>query len=124
MFIRLVYLFMFHYILIYFYASVHQIASRKSKSKMIISVLSVIHLDDDVSVNQNHLFQATNTILSSVTSATEELIVGNCLQNLEDDDIPPNSGNVVFCLCNFIFVLLISYWMNVNSHRKIILVER
>jgi hypothetical protein len=91
---------------------------------MIISVLSVIHLDDDVSVNQHHLFQATDTILSSVTSANEELIVENCLQNWEDEDIPPNSGNVAFCICNFIFVLLISYWMNMNFHRKIILVEQ
>lgn len=51
----------------------------------------VIHLDDDVSVNQNHLFQATYTILPSVTSTNEESIVENCLQNQEDEDIPPSS---------------------------------
>lgn len=60
-------------------------------------------MDDDATVNQNHLFQATHKILSSVTSANEESIVRNCLQNWEDEDIPPNSGNVAFCLCNFMF---------------------
>jgi hypothetical protein len=39
----------------------------------------------------------------TIPYANEESILENCLQNQENEDIPPNSGNVAFFLRNFIF---------------------